>query len=268
MRQLLSKAPTPLKVVHADLMHRLRWRRSPAARITRKFVDHHGLAVQDGPFRGMRYPRFAVGRGELVVAQLLGAYERELQPAITRVIEQRYDVIVDIGASDGYYAVGLALASPPSTVYAYEMNPFPARVCRALAEENGATDRVVMRGECRVDDLRALPNGPRTFVLCDCEGGELELMDPSAVPLLRRSALIVELHVQIVPGIEQMIVERFAPSHEIEIVETQCRYIAEYPRLLEVPGVSYIDRELGLSEFRPNPMKWAVMWPRVGRQST
>jgi hypothetical protein len=263
LRALRDVVPDRAKVAYADLMHRMRWRRSPVARGTLQFVRHHGLTVRAGPFKGMVYPKFAVGRGELVVAQLLGAYECEIAPAIERVIECGFEQIVDIGASDGYYAVGLARASPQSTVYAFEMNPFPARVCRALAQANNVEDRLVLEGECRLDDLRRLPDR-ESFVLCDCEGCEAQLMDPEAVPLLRRASLIVELHAFAVPDVEATIVDRFSPSHSIEIVDTGSRNIGEYADLLEVPGITYMDREVVLSEFRPHAMKWAVMQPRTG----
>jgi hypothetical protein len=250
------------KIAHADVMHRLRWRRAPVARITRKFTAHHGLTVQAGPFAGMTFPRFAVGRGELIVPQLLGAYELELWPALESIIAAAPETIVDIGASDGYYAVGLARACPASTIYAYEMNFFPARVCRRLARYNGVADRVMMRGECRIGDLQALePAGP-TFVLSDCEGAEQDLMDPDAVPWLRTCRLVVELHEFAAPGIEETIRARFEPSHDIEVVRSRRRYVADYPALMEVPGVGYMDRELGVSEFRPVPIAWAVMNPR------
>jgi len=259
-RRFAARIDPRLKVVHADVMHRLRWSRSPVARITRAYVRLHGLVVQDGPFKGMVYPRFAVGRGELVVAQLLGAYERELQDPIREVISHRYASIVDIGASDGYYAVGFARACPEATVTAFEMNPFPARVCRALAAANGVADRIRLRGRCDLEELRALPDA-ETFVLSDCEGCERELIDPDAVPLLRSASLIVELHELAAPGIEKLIRERFEKSHSIRIIHTEPRHIADYPLLLDVPGVSYMDREVGLSEFRPAPMKWAVLEP-------
>lgn len=194
--------------------------------------------------------------------RLLGAYELELRPAVESVVQGAPSTIVDIGASDGYYAVGLARACPASTVYAYEMNFFPARVCHRLAERNGVSDRVAMRGECRTEDLRTLEPADPTFVLSDCEGAEQELMDPDAVPWLRSARLVVELHEFAAPGIEDVICDRFEPSHEIEVVRSRRRYVADWPALMEVPKVGYMDRELGVSEFRPVPIAWAVMNPR------
>lgn len=250
-----------IKTAWADAVHRARWFRFPVRRVTRAFVRRYGLTVQGGPFEGMRFPEYAVGRGELVVPQLLGAYEAELQPSVEAVIAGRYEQIVDIGGSDGYYGVGFALACPESDVIVYEMNPFPARVCRALAEENGVAGRIDMRGECTVEELQALPDR-RTFVLCDCEGAEAVLMDPERVPLLRSSAAIIELHDFAAPGIRQTVLDRFGPTHDIEIVETRQRHPADYPALDGVPGINYMDRHLAVAEFRPMPMSWAVLRPR------
>jgi hypothetical protein len=259
----LTSVTGPLKAAHADLVHRWRWRRTPIPRIGRRFAASHGLTVQSGPLTGMEFPAFAVGRAEMLVAQLLGAYERELHPALERVVDAEFPTIIDIGASDGYYAVGLARACRSSRVFAYEMNPLPAQVCRRLAQTNGVQDRVIVRDECTLADLRSPPADGPTFVLCDVEGAEDELMDPDAAPILREATLIVELHDFAAPGIEERIVDRFRGSHEIEFVRGQRRWLSDYPQLDDVAGLTYIDREVALSEFRHSPIAWAVMTPRA-----
>jgi hypothetical protein len=257
---LAERVDPRVKAAIVDAVHRTRWWRFPVRRVTRGFVRHHGLVVQRGPFAGMRYPTFAVGRGELVVPQLLGAYEAELQPFVEEVVAGGFEQIVDIGGSDGYYAVGFARACPDAEVRVYEMNPFPARVCLALARENGVA--IDLRGECTVAELQALPKR-RTFVLCDCEGAEAVLMDPEQVPLLRECTAIVELHDFAAPGIEDTIRERFSATHDIEVVPTAPRYPADYPALSDVPGLNFMDRHLGVAEFRPVPMSWALLRPRA-----
>lgn len=263
MPSVRKLAPEPLKIAYADARHRVAWHRSPQSRVTRRFVAHHGLTVQAGPFAGMRFPKYAVGRGELVVTQLLGAYEEELHDAFRRAIERRPRLVVDVGASDGYYAVGLARALPGATVHAYEMNAFPARVCEALARENGVRERIVMHGLCTPEELAALPAGEPTFVLCDCEGAEAELMDPRRAPVLAGADLIVELHEFAAPGVRELIERRFAATHEIEIVESRRRMAGEYPQLLRTPRTDHMDWEMGISEFRHSPISWAILTPRA-----
>jgi hypothetical protein len=88
-------------------------------------------------------------------------------------------------------------------------------------------------------------------------------MDPERVPLLRTSAAIIELHDFAAPGIEETVRERFAATHDIEVVRTRTRYPADYPSLAEVPGINYMDRHLAVAEFRPFPMGWALLRPRA-----
>jgi hypothetical protein len=264
MRTIATRAPEPLKRAYADLRHLTAWRRLPVARITRAYIAANGLVVRGGPFAGLRYPRYAVGRAELLVPQLLGAYEQELHAEVEGVLAARFDTIVDIGSSDGYYAVGFALKSPSSHVLAFEMNPFPARVCRALARENGVESRVDLRGECRPDDLLDLPDGS-LFVLCDAEGAELELMDPERAPRLRDASAIVELHEFASPGVGEAISRRFAGTHDVRFVHSGPRFVADYPALMSVPGVGYMDREMAVSEFRHSRISWAVLMPRRPR---
>src|SRR3954471_17960548 len=88
-----------------------RWRRAQGAyrswrvaRVTRRFVDWHGLTVSGGPFAGPTYP----ARPPLPLApKLLGIYERELHGAIEAAIRAAPETIVNVGSADGYYAVGL-----------------------------------------------------------------------------------------------------------------------------------------------------------------
>jgi predicted O-methyltransferase YrrM len=258
------KVSERLKLVHAAALHRWRWRRTPVRRIGRSYARRHGLVVRSGPFSGLRFPRLTVGRSEMLVAQLIGCYELELHPVFTRLIETGADTVVDLGASDGYYAVGLARACPDSSVLAYEMNPLAADVCRRVAEENGVGDRVEVRGEATVDELAGLNPPGAAFVLCDCEGAEAQLMDPVAVPWLATATLVVELHEFASPGVEKLIAERFARSHDIEVVPSRRRFVGEHPEIAEVPGLSYIDQEIAVSEFRHTPISWAVMHPSSG----
>jgi hypothetical protein len=260
---LREYVPPGVRIAGLDLVHRWRWRTTaPHRRITERFVAHHGLTVQRGPFAGMRFPAFAVGRGEMLVPQLLGAYEEELQPVFEELASEPIDRIVDIGASDGYYAVGMALGWPQAAVTAYEMNPFPARVCQALATANGVRDRIDLRGECTVSELFALRPCGRIFVLCDCEGAEAELMDPDTVPWLSSATLIVELHEFASPGVKELISSRFESTHRVQLLDSRRRYAGDYRALAEVPRVNYVDRELGVNEFRPVRISWAVLRPR------
>jgi hypothetical protein len=208
------------------------WRSRRLAAVTRKFVAWHGLTVSGGPFAGLTYPD---AEPLSLVPKLLGIYERELHGAIEAAIRTQPGVIVNVGAADGYYAVGLARRCPNATVIAYEADPEQRELCRRVAAANGV--EIDLRG--RAERLDAPPGA---LVVIDCEGCERALLEP---PL--PATIVVELHDFLEPGVGEAIAERFADTHEVEIVPT---------------GPQPPHSELALSEYRPGPMRWAVMTPR------
>src|SRR5206468_6903171 len=103
-----------------------------------------------------------------VLPKLVGTYECELIPAIEAICQAGCDRIVDIGAAEGYYAVGMAMRNPRAEIVSFEMNPSARYYLRRLAQRNGVSDRVTIQGECVVDSLRSsLAGARRPAVICD-----------------------------------------------------------------------------------------------------
>src|SRR5919106_5511514 len=85
-------------------------RLDPGLWVARRVADELGLTVRSGPFAGLRYVDAAVGapdRADCLPAKLLGSYERELHHAVERQLEVGFSTIVNVGAAEGYYALGL-----------------------------------------------------------------------------------------------------------------------------------------------------------------
>src|SRR6266566_3049206 len=87
--------------------------------------------VRAGPFNGMRYAANA-DDAHIDIPKLLGIYERELNACLKQACTLNFPLIVNIGAAEGYHAVGMALRNPKARVIAFEMDA-KARV--ALAEK-------------------------------------------------------------------------------------------------------------------------------------
>jgi hypothetical protein len=210
------------------------WRSRRVATVTRRFVAWHGLTVSGGPFAGLTYP----DREPLsLVPKLLGIYERELHSAIEAAISAQPDVIVNVGAADGYYAVGLARRCPAARVVAYEADAEQRELCRRVAAANGV--EIDLRGAAGPGDLDGA-----ALVVMDCEGCERALL--AEISGLRRAQIVVELHDFLDAGLDT-VTQRFADTHDVVIVPT---------------GPQPPPSELALSEYRPGPMRWAVMTPR------
>jgi hypothetical protein len=197
------------------------------------------------------------------IPKLLGIYERELNPYIEQACALNFSLIVDIGAAEGYYAVGMTFRNPQAHVIAFEMQ---AKERSALAEEarlNTVTDRLEIRGKCEPEDLeRVLADTPRPFVICDAEGYEAMLIDPAAVPSLRRALILVELHEFVEKGISEKIRERFAITHKITHIWQQERTLTDFPFSdFYTRWLPQLYLRWAVSESRPERMSWFWMEP-------
>lgn len=243
-----------------DFYQRRFFRTTPLSELTQAFVTRHGLTVQAGPFAGLKYPREALELAETPVAKLLGAYECELHEIIENVVASGFRTVVDVGCAEGYYAVGLALRSPDTVVHSYDISRSRRRLCAKTACLNGVRDRVVVHGVCTVDDLQSVTDTP-AFVLVDCEGCESDVLRPDVVAMLRCATVLVELHDFLVPGTAATLDQRFAATHAARRVVARPRYPADYPALADVRGLSFVDLQLAVTEFRPVRMEWALYTP-------
>jgi hypothetical protein len=218
--------------------------------------------VHAGPFAGMRYVDRSVG--SCFIPKLLGTYERELAPKVEWICRRQPGLVVDVGAAEGYYAVGLAMRIPQAQLVAFELDETGQASLRRMAELNGVADRLTIHGRCAPADLAAALEGhPRPVVICDVEGDEAALLDPEQVAGLRDAVVLVETHEFVRRGITDELCHRFASSHRIERIWQEPRSRAEFPwRTLGTMALPVSYLEWAVSEWRPERMSWLWMVPR------
>ncbi len=216
-------------------------------------IEERGTVVQGGPFQGMAFADRSVEGCH--VPKLLGCYESELHPHILAAAERGYDAVINIGASEGYYAIGLARLMPNAQIYAYDTNTAAHAVCRELAVRNNVSHRVTIGSIFEGDDFERFAD-QRTLVFCDIEGGEAELLDPQRYPALRSMDIIVELHdgPRATPSV--LIPQRFRDTHSVKMVPHGAGTM-ELPALFD--SVSHLDQLLATWEWRAGPTPWAVL---------
>lgn len=238
---------------------RVRTRRflSRTAPPTVEYVRRNGLVVARGPFTGMRYLEGLERISGDLVAKLEGTYERELHQSIDEWVRSELTDVIDVGCAEGYYAVGLAAKMPDIKMHAFDIDADARSRCATLAQLNSVESRVQVGGECTPETLRGFPHRG-VALLSDCEGFERTLLDPKLAPQLAGWRILVELHDFIDPEITATIVSRFAPTHEIELIDGQGRDD-------DLPALGFMsprERAAVLGERRPGPMRWAHLRPR------
>jgi hypothetical protein len=184
--------------------------------------------VLAGPFRGLRYPALA-SWGSAFLPKLLGTYERELHPAIERVSHRPYNLIVDIGAAEGYYAVGFALRMPQTPVIAFEIDAAARGMLARVIEHNAVQSRVTLAECCDGEQLLELARRGPGFLLSDCEGCEFELFQPAQVLALAGWDLLIETHDSLRHNITRQLVARFRRTHRVTSIKPRQRTAADFP---------------------------------------
>lgn len=186
-----------------------------ARELSKGLQNQLGNKVYDGPFKGMALSDDALRLFQ--APMLLGCYEQELHPVLENVIAARYDRVVNIGCSVGYYAVGLALRMPQAKIDAFDIDAEVRQKCAEMAGLNGVQDRVTVGGRFNGEDFEKY-RGTRTLFLVDIEGAEKELLDPARYPALLDADLIVEMHDLMDGDISKTLGSRFAATHDVETI--------------------------------------------------
>ena len=175
------------------------------------------IQILSGPFHGMQYYERVVWGP--ITPKWLGSYENELHAPVSEALSGDYKTIIDVGAAEGYYAVGLAFKLPKCQVISYDVDPIARRRQRQLMELNRVTN-LDIRKYCAHTDLENSIKG-RTLVIMDIEGFEYHLLDPNKAPRLRQADILVEIHEfeQLdLAAVQSTLTDRFQDSHHIEVI--------------------------------------------------
>jgi hypothetical protein len=228
--------------------------------ILHMLLQAHDGNVASGPFAGMKLlPEVVWGDGNLP-PMLLGCYEAELHPAITQAVARKPTAVVNIGCAEGYYAVGLARLLPQARVFAFESNQKGQEICRRAAVANQVDKRLIVAGTCEIESLRrVLAQTERSLLIVDCEGAEIELLDPARVPETLRCDMIIECHDFAKPGATQILRKRFSASHDVVDILEGPRDPSQFASMRSWQS---IDKWLAINEQRPVAMNWLACWAR------
>jgi hypothetical protein len=223
--------------------------------------------VIQGIFSGLQYVNDSVGSAYL--PKLLGTYEQELHPVIEEIIHKNFSYIINIGAGEGYYAIGLARRLKEARVDAYESDERGRHLLTEMSVLNSVQDQVRVYAHCGIEDLRqSLSTAQKTLVLCDVEGSEGDLLDMTHIPSLAQSYILVELHESMRPGVTTSLKMHFANTHEIMQIWQQNRTATDFPftnlstRLLPNHYLRW-----AMNEKRPERMSWLWMRPKFLAQT-
>jgi hypothetical protein len=194
-------------------------------------------------------------------AKLMGVYEDELHNFIEAAVAQNPDAVINVGCAEGYYSIGLASRLPDATVIAVDVDVRSSSIVKDTAQANQLknlsaithlVDHQWLEQQCQ--------DKHKPLLVFDCEGAELELLDPTKVAALQKCSVIVECHDCMNPVITKTLVSRFEHTHSIEQVfqTTKDSYQFEF-----LKNLSDCDKWALVHEGRPSTMSWLYMVPKL-----
>ncbi|HEX5755084.1 MAG TPA: hypothetical protein VFY12_01860 [Arenimonas sp.] len=234
-------------------------------RVSWRIFQKHGGVVQRGPFVGLALDGHSnVSKGPLA-AKLFGLYEWAVIERI-RALGPFQDVL-NLGAADGYFSLGLLKANLASRSICYEMTKQGREAIQRNAERNGVADSVVIKGvadEGIINDLPAIGFDPaNALVLCDIEGGEFDVLTERLLEFLAPATLIVELHDRIhsgEPNRRAEILGRLPPDVDYEVIRS---VPPPWSGIEDIEALSDNDRALVTSEGRRAIGEWLIVTPKA-----
>jgi 2-polyprenyl-3-methyl-5-hydroxy-6-metoxy-1,4-benzoquinol methylase len=207
-----------------------------------RYIERNGLTVRHGPFAGTIYPREAA-LSRHSIPKLLGTYEQELHEVLDEISRRTYDLVIDIGSAEGYYAVGLARLLK-TRVLAYDPEPVERKLCAKAARLNGVETRVELKDLFRPSDIRQF-SGRRVLCICDCEGFEAEIFTPQTIRDAARWDLLIELH-----GSAEAKLMSLEWPQKTKVIST-APHVGTFP---EIEGLG--DPDKLISDYRGGRQRW------------
>lgn len=113
----------------------------------------------------------------------------------------------------------MALKSPSTKVLAFEVEESYKKQLEETRSFNNI-ENIKQHGLLTPEEINHHVSG-RTLVLCDIEGGEKALLDPSKASKLLECDIIIECHDFLDNSIIDTLLNRFYNTHTIEIVNFQ-----------------------------------------------
>lgn len=222
---------------------------------TAEFISKYPKVVQGGPFKGMKYVDQAVGSNYL--HKLVGSYESVLHEYVESLRTKKFDTIIDIGAAEGYYLIGLGQMFPQTKLVGFEIEESGRQLIREMYEKNNLNNNLVLEGEADVHNVAPYISD-NTLLICDCEGAEFDILNPAVEEAFSKvDTAIIELHDFIRPGTKEALMANFSKTHNIKLIPFALVNPVSFPFLASISNENEqyeLRRERGWQE-----QEWMIL---------
>jgi hypothetical protein len=166
-------------------------------RISKELNDLYFGTVAYGPFKGLKLGSDSWWCGIDRASMLLGIYEKEILESL-QSIPQSHKTFINLGAADGYYAIGTLFSNKFDFCYSYEEIEKGRECIFSNAITNKVAEKLKVHGIAESGFYKILQaqgvDLSKTVVLSDIEGGEFDLFDEETFKAFRGAVIFIEIH--------------------------------------------------------------------------
>jgi hypothetical protein len=245
-----------LKVLRGE--DSIRFRRLYLSKYISNIFNHK---VHYGPFKGLVLGRTLWGSTDRA-SMILGLYEQEILNSIFQV-PKKYKFFIDLGAADGYYAIGVLKNRRFSKTFCYEMSEKGRQIIRENAKLNHVENHIEIHGIATKGFYKLIPNInlSHSVMLVDIEGSEFDLFDYECLKAFKKSIIFIELHESLVKnGLNKKdkLIKNAKHFFKVSELTTTARDLSCFE---ELKDLNDNDRWLICSEGRDKLMTWLRLDP-------
>lgn len=216
-----------------------------------------------GPFKGMVLPAKNSWSKFDTTLQILASYEEHILEKILYFSKKGNYVFIDIGAADGFYAVGFAYINYFKKIFAFDINPDARKIIRENSIINSCHHKIEIYSEANLESITNIINlHGNAVILIDIEGDEYELLTSKLLSLLKKCYIICELHPFFTKdGVSK---QKKIIKDSKKYFHTSCikRNIYRPNDFIELDDLSDEERLITFGEKRQKNMEWLVLEPK------
>lgn len=222
----------------------------------------YGYTVAYGPFKGMQLAEDVWWSKNDRTTQLLGIYEERVFTKLRYFAQHGAKTFIDIGAADGYFAVGMAYSGIYKNVFAFEIEERGRESIKENSVKNGCSGLVHVSGEACFESINGLIDKEQMKeLLIDIEGGAYDFLSEEMLALLFGSFVICELHPFLIEdgvAAQNNLLERASTKFQTELIMRESYSPNSFS---ELSDLSDEERLIAVGEERAKNMQWLVLTP-------
>jgi len=205
-----------------------------------------------------------------IPSKLLGVYEQQVQNEIVK-IKKKYglNILINIGAGEGYHALSLAKTQNFKKTYAFEINPLGRQIIKNNILINNLENKVEVFSEGSFNSINKIvlnTDSSKILYLIDIEGGEFHFFNKNNINYFKKSYFIIEDHSEIKWKAKSILEKKFfnlvKKYFNVEIIYPTSRNPFQISELLKPYEFNEDELWLMMSENRDRLMQWLVLRPK------